>query len=160
MAFREIRRMAAKGASRLQHIGHRLLRPLTLGVRAIVLDPQQRVFLVRHSYTPGWHLPGGGVEPGESVRQALVHELEEEGNIVLDGEPSLQGVYFNNHASQRDHVALYLVRNFHQTASRGADWEIVETGFFPLDALPAHCARGTKARLAEVFEGAPISEIW
>ena len=145
---------------RVQHVGNRLVRPLTLGVRAVVLDADNRVFLVRHSYMPGWHLPGGGVEPGESVRAALAHELAEECNIVLDGEPTLHGIYFNNHSTERDHVAVYVVRAFHQTGPRGADWEIVETGFFPVDGLPEGCVRATRERIAEALGGAAIPDIW
>src|SRR5690606_34123886 len=42
----------------------RWTRALTFGVRAIVIDPEGRILLVRHTYTEGWNLPGGGVEFG------------------------------------------------------------------------------------------------
>ena len=150
MSENPLRRVTLRALQRLQHIGNRLVRPLTMGVRALVIDADNRVFLVRHSYLPGWHLPGGGVEPGETVRAALAHELAEEGNIVLEDEPVLFGLYFNSHASERDHVALYVVRAFRQTAPRGANWEILETGFFPVDSLPADATRATRARIAEI----------
>ncbi len=145
---------------RLLHIRNRLLRPLTMGVRAVVVDAQEQILLVRHSYVPGWHLPGGGVEPGETVRAALVHELIEEANIVLEGEPVPHGVFFNDHATDRDHVFIYIVRQFRQTSPRQADMEILEARFFPRSALPAGVSEATRARLAEIFDGAAVSEKW
>ncbi|MGE0237798.1 MAG: NUDIX domain-containing protein, partial [Parvibaculaceae bacterium] len=62
----------------------RLRRGMTLGVRAAIFDDQDRVFLVRHSYAPGWLFPGGGVERGETIYDALRRELVEEGGIVID----------------------------------------------------------------------------
>lgn len=128
----------------------RLSRGMTLGVRAVVLAEDDRVFLVRHTYTPGWHLPGGGVEPGETLRDALAKELREEGNIEIEGEPVLHGVFFNRHASNRDHVAVYVVRDFRQTAPRGADRELAETGFFALSDLPDATTAATRQRIEEV----------
>lgn len=58
-------------------------RALTLGVRAVVIEGEKRVFLIKHSYVQGWHFPGGGVEPRESIGNALARELEEEGGIEL-----------------------------------------------------------------------------
>ena len=142
------------------HLWFRLARPLTMGVRAVVLDGEGRVFLVRHTYLPGWHLPGGGVEVGESALEALARELREEGNIELTGAPVLHGVHLNTFVTKRDHVLVYVVRDFHQTHARGADREIVETGFFPVDNMPEATARGSRERLAEVLSGAPASALW
>src|ERR1700750_2675459 len=74
----------------------RLARGMTLGVRAVVLDEGNRVFLVRHGYISGGYLPGGGGEVGEAFDPALKRELIEEGCIELSGEPVLHGVFHNS----------------------------------------------------------------
>src|SRR6478609_4928588 len=72
---------------RVFHLYWRFVRGMTLGVRAVVLDGDNRVFLVKHSYVAGWHLPGGGVEVGETFEHALRRELVEEAGIELSAEP-------------------------------------------------------------------------
>lgn len=136
-------------------------RPMTLGVRAVVFDEAAKsVFLVRHTYVNGWHLPGGGVERGETFMQALIKELREEGNIELDGVPELFGLYKNNHASNRDHVALYICRSTRQSAPRMPDREIAEARFFPLAKLPDDVTPATLRRLEEVMSQAQPAELW
>src|ERR1700682_565461 len=133
-------------------------RGMTLGVRAVVLDGDNRVFLVKHSYVSGWHLPGGGVEVGESFQDALRRELAEEGRIELSGEPVLHGLFFNSQVSRRDHVAVYLIRHFRQDRLPEPNREIIACGFFDLAALPAETTEGTRLRLSEILEGkAPIA---
>ncbi len=144
----------------LLHLYWRFARGLTIGVRGLVFDAQGRVFLVKHSYVAGWHLPGGGVEPGETLMAALARELREEGNIELIGAPQLHGVYFNRRVSRRDHVALYVVRSFRQSAPPQANREIVAHGFFAPEALPADTTRATRERIAEVLAGRAAAEIW
>ena len=110
---------------------------MTFGVRGLVHDERAgTVFLIRHTYVPGWQLPGGGVETGETAALALQRELHEEGNIELTGPTMLRSLHFNRQSSNRDHVALYLVTAFRQTEPKRPDREIAESGFFPLDALP------------------------
>jgi 8-oxo-dGTP pyrophosphatase MutT (NUDIX family) len=145
---------------RCLHLYWRFARGMTFGVRVMVLDGEGRVFLVKHSYVVGWHLPGGGVEVGETALDAMRRELEEEGNIVFEVQPTLHGVFFNRRVSRRDHVIVYIVRNFQQRAKPAPNREIVDCGFFPVTALPEETTRGTRARIAEVLEGVPVSSDW
>ncbi len=146
--------------NRLFHLYFRLSRPMTLGVRAAVLDQQGRVLLVRHSYTPGWHMPGGGVEPGETMLEALAKELREEAQVAYFGEPLLHGIFYNPRYSRRDHVAVYIVREFRSLGEHKPDREILESGFFPLESLPDATTQATRARLAEIAGERPVSPRW
>jgi ADP-ribose pyrophosphatase YjhB (NUDIX family) len=145
---------------RVMHLYWRFSRGLTLGVRGMAIDPEGRIFLIKHSYVPGWHLPGGGVEPNETMREALGREMMEEGNIEFLEEPRLFGVYHNRNVSGRDHVALFVSRAFRQSMPPQPNAEIVAHGFFSRDALPADTTSGTRARIAEVLDGATPSEWW
>ncbi|MCR4282549.1 MAG: NUDIX domain-containing protein [Bauldia sp.] len=134
---------------------------MTLGVRAAVFDGDGRVLLVRHSYTPGWHFPGGGVEPGEATGEALARELDEEAGIALTGEPHLHGLYFSRHISRRDHVAVFVCREWRQARNPGVpNLEIVACRFFSPEALPDDITAGTRRRLGEIVGGAPRSADW
>jgi 8-oxo-dGTP pyrophosphatase MutT (NUDIX family) len=144
---------------RFLHFYWRFARGMTLGVRGAVLDEDGRVFLVRHGYTPGWHFPGGAVDPGESLSEALARELMEEGNVRVIGTPPLHGV-FQNGAYKRDHIAVFVVREFGRPSPLPASWEIVEADFFPLNKLPDGTSEGTRRRLEEILYGTPVSATW
>ena len=154
------RRALEPALRRLLHVYWRFARAMTLGVRALVIDEEGRIFLVKHSYVSGWHLPGGGVEAGETLSQALARELREEGNIEMMAPPQLHGLFFNSRASRRDHVAVFVVRDFRQSAAPVPDREIIQHGFFAVDALPNDTTAATRARIIEVLGGAPVSERW
>jgi 8-oxo-dGTP pyrophosphatase MutT (NUDIX family) len=147
--------------ARLFHLYFVLRRPMTVGVRGLIHDrASSSVFLIRHTYVPGWQLPGGGVEVGETLAEALARELAEEGNIALTAPPVLKSMHFNRRASNRDHVGFYLIENFTQTSPKLPDHEIAEGGFFPLDRLPDAITPATLRRIAEVFQGKPPSPYW
>jgi ADP-ribose pyrophosphatase YjhB (NUDIX family) len=160
MGLDTIRRPFEPLIRRFLHSYWRFSRGLTFGVRALILDGEGRIFLVKHSYVAGWHLPGGGVESGETLLAALERELREEGNIELTEPPVFHAVYFNRRMSRRDHVALYVVRAFRQIAPPQPNSEIVAHGFFAATELPNDTSRATRERIAEVLTGRAASELW
>ena len=132
---------------------------MTLGVRGVVLDGEGRVFLIQHTYVSGWHLPGGGVEAGETFLEALQRELMEEGRIELAAEPVLHGLFFNSHVSRRDHVAIYVVRHSARTACLSP---IMRS--WPAASSRRRAAgrdhQGTRLRIAEVLDGKEPIATW
>ena len=156
----EIRRTCEPLLRRVFHAYFLLVRGMTLGVRAVVLDADNKVFLVKHTYVAGWYLPGGGVDLGETMEQAMRRELKEEGDIDLTGEAELHGIFLNSHVSRRDHVAVYVVRHFRQDRLPEPNREIIECGFFDSAALPEGVTRGTRLRIAEVLDGKPLIATW
>ena len=146
--------------NRIFHVYWRFARGLTMGVRGLVLDAENRVFLIKHTYVDVWQLPGGGVEAGETLLESLSRELMEEGRIELTDEPPLHGLFFSAHLSRRDHVAVYVIRQFRQDRLPEPNREIVECGFYDAGALPADTTRGTRLRIAEVLDGKARIETW
>jgi ADP-ribose pyrophosphatase YjhB (NUDIX family) len=159
MASKEIKSWQSRILMRIVHVYFAMTRGMTMGVRAACFDQSGRIFLVRHSYVPGWHMPGGGMERNETAEEALVKELREEGNLRIIGQPQLIHIYFNTSASRRDHVVFYRA-DVEQTAPRKPDAEIVESGFFSLDALPDGTTEATKRRLRELSGAEPAAHYW
>ncbi len=137
-----------------------LRRPrLMLGVRLVAFDAAGRVFLVRHSYRPGWHLPGGGVEAGETARRAVRREAAEEGGLILGSEPVLFHLYAFATVGRRDHIVLFVARGASaRTAAPGL--EIRDSGFFAPEALPEWTTGPTRARIREVLGGTEPPDRW
>lgn len=130
-----------------------LFRPVTLGVKAIIFDDQERVLLVKHSYIEGWHLPGGAIDRGETALAAVKREIAEEVGIVCKSDPQIvPGLFFNTYDYKNDHIALFVLRDWGRDDSLRHAGEIVADQFFALDQMPADVSRGSKRRVQLFFE--------
>lgn len=132
----------------------RLLRPVTLGVTAVVTNDKGEVLLVRHTYRKGWFLPGGGVKRGESIEQALRRELFEEVGIkLLDDKPELFfGPYYRKFNGKHDHVFCYKVKNWEGAPSGVPNLEVAEAKFFAPTEIPSLTGELTQTKIAAFME--------
>lgn len=139
----------------------RMRRGMTLGAQGAIIDADNRILLIRHSYRPGWFFPGGGVEWGETLEAALARELAEEVGVQLTQPATLHGLFANFSNFPGDHIAVYVVRHWSRTPENYVQRaEIAEAGMFAADAVPAQTDEGTRRRIAEIFSGAPIDGRW
>lgn len=133
---------------------------VTLGVQGVIVDDASRVLLIRHGYRPGWHFPGGGVEPGERIENALAREMREETGVVVLGEPRLFGIYSNFDAYPGDHIVLFVIDRWRRGTIPPPNREIAEQAYFPLRRLPHDIAPSAARRLDEVFRTASPAPAW
>ena len=127
----------------------RIFRPLTLGVKVMLIE-NDSIWLVQHSYQPGWFLPGGGVKKNEPLETAVRREAQEELNATLV-DVHLFGVYTNINQHKNDHVAVFTCHHF--TVGRVDKAEIRAVQQFPLHQLPPDVSHGTRRRIEEYVAG-------
>jgi len=134
--------------------------PLTIGVRIIVREGVERVLLVRHTYAPGWHFPGGAIDRRETAADAAVRELREEALIEATSAPRLIGVYLSTVNRKSDHIVLFEAGTWRRIDGKSRVLEIAETGFFPIRNLPKGTTGGTRRRVAELLGEAEPGTGW
>jgi ADP-ribose pyrophosphatase YjhB (NUDIX family) len=67
---------------------------LVPSVTAIVTDPERRILMVHKTDNDLWALPGGGMDIGESIADAVVREVKEETGIDVEV-TGIVGIYTN-----------------------------------------------------------------
>ncbi|MDC0499737.1 NUDIX domain-containing protein, partial [Paracoccaceae bacterium] len=124
--------VSSKFGLALLHRWFLLTRGMTLGVRVLVHNPKGEILLVKHTYVPGWHLPGGGVDHGEDVATAAKREVYEETGILELQSLELINVEHNNTVSARDYVTYFKARTNMET-DKTPSAEISEIQFVSRD---------------------------
>jgi 8-oxo-dGTP pyrophosphatase MutT (NUDIX family) len=131
----------------------------TLGVRAVVVDGEGRVCLVRHTYRHGWFLPGGGVKTGEAIPDAMRRELYEETGVRPVETPSrVLGVYSSFEEHKSDHIVVFVIEDWERDDVHSP--EIAEVAFFRPGQLPEGTSAATNRRVQEWTTGVPPGHRW
>lgn len=106
----------------------------SLGTSVVVFD-ENRVLLTLRTDVPVWIVPGGGVEPRESVEQAAVRETHEETGLQVEV-VRVVGVYSRPFwRSGGDHEVV--VEACVVSGKIATNYETSRIEFFPLDDLPS-----------------------
>jgi 8-oxo-dGTP pyrophosphatase MutT (NUDIX family) len=125
-----------------------------LGVAAVIFDEEGRVLLVHQSYgRRAWDLPGGGREPKESLDTALQRELREEISVEISS-AQLRGVYYEPSVDQ--HHFAFRCQLKPGAAPKSNLPEILDWGYFPIDAWPLPINDFTIQRITDARSSLPI----
>ena len=108
---------------------------------AIITFPQDKILLIKRRtlpFTGYWALPGGRVDPGETVEQTIAREVKEETGLDVEvvrkmGEYHEQGV--QNKFEYDYYPACFLARVVGGEIKR-QESEIEEIKLFSLNAVP------------------------
>lgn len=124
-----------------------------VAVDCIVTNPSGEVLLVeRGNPPPGWALPGGFVELGETIEEAVRRELREETGLELN-ELRQFHVYSDPTRDPRHHMISVVFTARSSGTPRGGD-DARTARFFPRDHLPEPLAFDHRHILADFFENA------
>ncbi|MFI4936211.1 MAG: NUDIX domain-containing protein [Caulobacterales bacterium] len=139
----------------LYRLYSRFSRGMTLGVRGVVLNARGEVLLVQHTYIHGWHVPGGGVERGETAETAMARELVEEAGVKVVGRPALVDIHMNETIFRGDHVLVYRIDAWEACEATSVG-EIHELAWFAPGALPEGVTASTRRRIEAALAGAKL----
>lgn len=116
-----------------------------------VIERDGCALLARRRDIGWWNLPGGGVEPGESVTEGLQREMREEIGAEVEI-VRLAGVYSKPQKSEVVLVFLCRLCADQEQAPHTTE-EVSELGWFPPSALPPDTLPKHRQRVADALAG-------
>jgi 8-oxo-dGTP diphosphatase len=139
----------------LKEVARHLLRRPVVGVAAAARTQDGRWLLIRRADTGTWALPGGTLEWGETLRDALVRELREEAGVTQMDVGRVVGVYSRPDRDPRFHAVTVVVevRVEPPFGPPMNPLEIREAKLFEEENLPRELAMGMQDMLAAARAG-------
>lgn len=138
---------------------HLLRRPV-VGVSAVASTKDGLVLLIRRGDTGQWALPGGTLEWGETLREALPRELLEEAGVDSVELGEVLGVYSDPSRDPRFHAVTVVVSARISAPSRPPDnpAEVLEVGLFSPNELPSGLSHGNLDMLENALQAKIVWE--
>ena len=139
----------------LHEITRHLLKRPVVGICAVARDREGRILLVRRSDTGTWALPGGTLEWGEQLADALPREIQEETGATWIRTGRVTGVYSRPDRDMRFHAVTVCVLAEIAEPVRGPKnpLEIREARLFAPDEVPDELAMGMTDMLEDALSG-------
>lgn len=139
----------------LREMGRHILRHPVVGVLAIARDDQGKYLLIRRADTGTWTMPGGTLEWGETLRDALFREVQEESGAKVLRVGRLVGIYSRPDRDMRFHAVTIAVEvtvdaSHLEPVNR---LEVREARLFDATEIPTPLAMGTDTMLQDAMAG-------
>jgi len=131
------------------------------GVGVIIRDKRGRILLEKRSDCGLWGIPGGSVEPGESVERTAVREIREETGLTVRV-TRLFGVYSGGAArlvTFPERVVQLVDSLVEARIVRGTlnlSHESEDLAFFPLNKLPKDIVPPARGILSDLRKGRKV----
>ncbi len=144
----------------IKEVARHLLRRPVVGIAAAAQTKDGRWLLIRRGDTGQWALPGGTLEWGETLRQAITRELAEEAGVDEVTLGNVLGVYSDPARDPRFHAVTIVVGATIGTLARAPEnpVEIVEVRLFSDAQLPGSLGHGMSDMLDLARKGARFWE--
>ena len=139
----------------VKEVARHLLRRPVVGIAAAARTRDGRWLLIRRGDVDEWALPGGTLEWGEPLRQAIERELAEEAGVEVLELGGLSGVYSAPGRDVRFHAVTVVV---HATVTEPQKppanaVEVTDVGLFESSELPPQLAHGMTCMLTDAMAG-------